>query len=136
MGVKLASACLCGLRCTWCGKDKLDPAVLEMVKRGEAVPVCPEQLGGLPTPREACEQRDGKVFSKTGKDYTEAFNRGAREVLKLAQSIGATEFIGKAKSPSCGAGRVYDGTFIGTLTDGDGVTAKLLKNNGIKISSA
>jgi len=133
--MKLVSACLCGLKCAWRGTDKPNLEILEMVKRGEAIPICPEQLGGMPTPREACEQRGNKVFSKTGKEHTEEFNKGANEVLKFAQAINAKEFIGKAKSPSCGADLVYDGTFSDNLIKGDGVTAKLLKENGIKVSS-
>lgn len=133
--MKLVSACLCGMKCTWRGTDKLNAEILEMVARGEAIPVCPEQLGGMSTPREPCEQTGDKVFSKTGVEHTDEFNRGAEETLKLAKTVNATEFIGKAKSPSCGAGKVYDGTFSDTLIDGDGVTVKLLKTNGIKTRS-
>jgi uncharacterized protein YbbK (DUF523 family) len=123
------------MKCRFNGTDKLNQEILDMVARGEAVPVCPEQLGGLPTPREACEQIDDRVVSPTGKDYTEAFEKGADETLKLAKAVSATEFIGRIKSPSCGTGKVFDGTFTETLTDGDGVTAGLLKKNGIKVTS-
>ena len=133
--MKLVAACLCGMKCRFNGTDKLNQDILDMVVHGEAVPVCLETLGGLPTPREACEKIGDKVISPTGKDYTEAFEKGANETLKLAMAIGATEFIGRIKSPSCGTGKVFDGTFSETLTDGDGVTTGLLKKNGIKITS-
>ena len=133
--MKLVAACLCGVNCRFNGKHKLNQEIVDMVARGEAIPVCPEQMGGLPTPREACEQQGNKVISPTGKDYTEAFNKGADETLKLAKAIGATEFIGRVKSPSCGTEKVFDGTFSDTLTSGNGVTAELLKKNGIKVTS-
>ncbi|MCL2439118.1 MAG: DUF523 domain-containing protein [Alphaproteobacteria bacterium] len=133
--MKLVSACLCGLNCRFNGTGKLDPEILEMVASGKAIPVCPEQLGGLPTPRECCELKNGRAKSAAGNDYTEGFERGAEEVLRLAREIGADEFIGKSKSPSCGTGQVYDGTFSGTLTDGDGITVKLLRENGIRTSN-
>jgi len=133
--MKLVAACLCGVNCRFDGTNKLNPDIVDMVAHGKAVPVCPEQLGGLPTPREPCEQQGGKVVSKTGKDYTAEFNMGADETLKLARAIGATEFVGRIKSPSCGTGKVFDGTFSGALIDGNGVTAALLARHGIKISS-
>lgn len=106
-----------------------------MVACGEAVPVCPELMAGLPTPREACERVGDKILSVTGKDYTEDFNNWANETLKLAKNIGATEFIGKNGSPSCGVGMQYDGTFSGKQIQGDGVAAELLRKNNIKVSS-
>ena len=134
--MKLCAACLCGVNCRFNGENKLNKEILAMVSRGEALPVCPEQLGGLPTPREACEGPiNGKVLSASGKDYTKEFIKGAEETLKLARAVGATEFIGRVKSPSCGVVSIFDGTFSDKLTDGDGVTAALLKKNGIKVSS-
>lgn len=132
--MKLVAACLCGLKCRYDGTSKIDREILDMVARGGAVPVCPEQLGSLPTPREACEQQGDKVVSASGKEYTAFFNKGAAETLRLAQAVGATEFIGRAKSPSCGAERVFDGTFGNNLMSGNGVTALLLQKNGIKVS--
>ena len=134
--MKIVSACLCGMNCMWSGKNKLNPEILEMVKNGHAIPVCPEQMGGLMTPRPPCEQqKDGRVISNTGEDRTKEFGKGAQETLNLAIAVGADEFIGKAKSPSCGVGMVYDGTFSGTLISGNGVTAELFIKNNIKVRS-
>ncbi len=133
--MKLVAACLCGVNCRYNGTNKLNNEISIMVAQGKAVPVCPEQMAGLPTPREACERNGNRVLSATGKDYTEHFSKGAREVLNLAININATEFIGKNKSPSCGVGTMYDGTFSGKLISGSGVTAELLKKNGIKVRS-
>ena len=135
--MKLVSACLCGLNCRYNGTSVLNEEVMEMVRRGEAIPVCPELLGGLGTPRKPCEGPiKGRVLSKSGKDFTAEFTRGAEEVLKLARAVGADEFIGKARSPSCGAGLIFDGTFSSTLVKGDGVTTKLLRENGLRVRSA
>jgi uncharacterized protein YbbK (DUF523 family) len=107
------------------------------------IPVCPEQLGGLSTPRARQEIQgafgeavlDGKcrVKNKNGEDVTRELLQGAKETLEIARHYGVTEFIGKAKSPSCGCGKIYDGSFSGKLTDGDGVTTALLKRNGIEV---
>ena len=97
--------------------------------------MCPEQLGGLPTPRLPCEIRCGKVIRKDGGDVTEAYSRGASETLRIAKLSGAKKALLKAKSPSCGAGKIYDGSFSGRLTDGYGITAKLLTENGIEVFS-
>jgi uncharacterized protein YbbK (DUF523 family) len=106
---------------------------MEMMAKGEAIPLCPEQLGGLPTPRPPAEQKDGRVIAKTGEDMTEQFERGAEEALKITKLAECDEAILKSHSPSCGAGKVYDGTFSGVLVEGDGVFAKLLKENGIRV---
>jgi len=131
--MKLVSACLAGYRCNYRGEAKLNESIIELVKRGEAIPVCPEQLGGLPTPREPAEQRDGKVFTKSGKDVTENFSNGAYEALRIAVLYNCTEAILKSKSPSCGCGQIYDGKFSGNLVKGNGITTELLKANGIKV---
>ena len=133
--IKLVSACLLGINCRWDGKNRLNRKCLKLLKKGEAIPVCPEQLGGLPTPREPSEQKGNKVISKSGKDVTENFKRGAKEVLKLAKSLNIKEAILKSKSPSCGCGTIYDGSFSGRLISGDGITAALLKKNGIKVTT-
>ena len=143
--MKIISACLCGVNCAWNGQTKTSEKAVELVKRGEAIPVCPEQLGGLSTPRIPQEIQAGsgedvlcckcKVVNKNEEDVTAQFIRGAEETLKIAKLIGATEFIAKSKSPSCGCGSTYDGTFSGTLITGDGVTTALLKQNGIKVIS-
>lgn len=131
--MKLCSACLLGINCKWDGKSKPNIKLIELFRKGELIPVCPEQLGGLTTPRTPAEQRGDKVYTKDGKDVTEQFNRGAEETLKIAKMLNIKEFIGKARSPSCGSGKIYDGAFSGTLIDGDGVTVSLLKKNGIKV---
>jgi uncharacterized protein YbbK (DUF523 family) len=97
------------------------------------IPVCPEILGGLPTPREPAEQKGKKVITKSGKDVTKYFEKGAKEVLKIAKILKIKKAILKQKSPSCGCGKIYDGTFSKRLIKGDGVTAKLLKKNGIEV---
>ena len=131
--MKLVSACLIGMKTRYDGKVKPNEKVLEMFKKGELIPICPEQLGGLSTPREPAEQKDNKVFTKSGLNITDKFERGAQEVLQVAKLLNIKEAILKSKSPSCGCGKIYDGTFTGKLIAGDGVTAKLLKENGIKI---
>jgi len=131
--MKLVSACLAGKKCRWNGESRPCQKVIDLVKQGKAIPVCPEQLGGLITPRLPAEQNGNKVFTKEGEDVTLQFNKGAEEVLKIAKSINCCEAILKSKSPSCGSGKIYDGTFSGKLIKGDGVTAKLLKKNNIKV---
>ncbi len=131
--MKIVSACLIGIRCRWDGNKKPCKKVVDLVKKGEAIPVCPEQLGGLSTPREPAEQKGNKVFTKTEEDVTAQFEKGAKEALKIAKLAGCKEAIIKAKSPSCGSCKVYDGTFSGKLIDGDGVFSKILKENNIKV---
>lgn len=131
--MKLCSACLLGVECRYDGASKKNEKVMELIEREVLIPVCPEQLGGLPTPRDPAEQKDGRVVTKNGNDVTIEFTRGAEEVLKLAKIYGINEVILKQGSPSCGCGIIYDGTFTGTKIAGDGVTTKLLKENGIKV---
>jgi uncharacterized protein YbbK (DUF523 family) len=132
--VKLVSACLIGIKCRYDGKSNLNKKCLGLFKKGKLIPVCPEQSGGLPTPRARSEiQKNGKILTKLGKDVTENFIKGARETLKLAKILGAKEAILKSKSPSCGCGKIYDGTFSGKLIKGDGVAAALLKKNKIMV---
>jgi uncharacterized protein YbbK (DUF523 family) len=140
--VTLVTKCWCGQKVRWkgnCAGTDMSCKTLTCsgsIKRwGIIVSICPEVLADLPTPREACEGPiNGKVFSATGIDYTELFNLGAQKVLQNAFSCGAKEFIGKAGSPSCGVGMIYDGTFTGTMIPGDGVTTALLKEYGLKVS--
>jgi uncharacterized protein YbbK (DUF523 family) len=106
-----------------------------LLKSETLIPICPEQLGGLPTPREPAEIRGERVVTRSGKDVTENFKRGAKEVLKIAKLYGIKEAIMKQRSPSCGCGEIYDGTFSGKTIKGDGVTTTLLKKNGIKVIS-
>lgn len=133
--MKFVSACLLGVKCRYDGKSKPNKRVLNLLEKETLIPVCPEQLGGLTTPREPSEQRDGtkKVFTKSGEDVSEEFQRGAKQTLRLMNEYGVKEIILKSKSPSCGCGTIYDGTFSGKLVEGDGVTAQVLKENGIKV---
>lgn len=134
--VKLMSACLLGVCCRYDGKSKLSKKAVEIFKKGNVILVCPEQLGGLATPRASAEiQDDGRVLNKEGEDVTKSFKKGAEETLKIAKMINAEEFIVKSKSPSCGFGKIYDGTFSGNLIDGKGITSDLLNKNNIKITT-
>ncbi|MBR0081924.1 MAG: DUF523 domain-containing protein [Clostridia bacterium] len=130
----LVSACLAGFRCRYDAKIAADEEIAALVRAGEALPVCPEQLGGLPCPRVPCElQADGRVLAKDGTDRTEAFTLGAAETVRLARLYGCERALLKAKSPSCGCGRIYDGSFTGTLVPGDGVTARMLRECGFAV---
>lgn len=139
----IVSACLVGIDCRYNGGSSPDSRIEELVKSGSAIPVCPEQLGGCPTPRPPAEISGGtgadvldgkcRVAGKNGEDKTAEFIKGAEEVLKIAGLVGAKKAILKSKSPSCGCGVVYDGTFSGNLIEGNGVTAQLLLRNGIEV---
>ena len=131
----IVSACLAGYRCRYDGKIVPDAEIVALVKAGKAIPVCPEMMGGLPCPRIPSERTadDSRVITKEGGDVTEAFRTGAEETLRMARLYGCTQAILKAKSPSCGVGQIYDGTFSGTLRTGFGVTAQLLRENGIAV---
>ena len=129
----IVSACLAGQHCRYDGGEKSNGEVVRLVAEGKAIPVCPEQAGGLTTPRLPCEIVNGRVMRKDGADVTAEFEKGARECLALAKLAGAKEAILKAKSPSCGAGRVYDGTFSGTVVPGDGVFAAMCRKEGINL---
>lgn len=129
----LISACLLGLPCRYDGASKPQPWAAALAQRHELVPVCPEQLGGLPTPREPSERREGHVVMRTGADVTEQYRRGAEAALALCHLLGCEAAILKERSPSCGHGKIYDGTFSGTLTKRDGVTAELLLRSGIRV---
>ena len=129
----MISACLAGVRCRFDGASKPNEKVIELVRQGKAVLVCPEQLGGMPTPRVPSEIVGKKVMSKEGKDVTANFILGAEEALKIAKMYGCKEAILKQKSPSCGSGVIFDGTFSKKKIKGDGMFARLLKKNGIKV---
>ena len=131
--MKIISACLVGIPCRWDAVSKPKEKIIEMLKLGEVIPLCPEQLGGLTTPREPSEIVGDMVISKSGKDVTEEFHRGAKITLDIAKELNCTKAILKAKAPSCGCNKIYDGTFSRKLISGDGITAKLLKENGIEI---
>lgn len=141
--MKLISACLLGIKCRWDGEDNQDDRALDLMKKEILIPVCPEQLGGLSTPRPRQEIRGGtgkevlerraKVITDIGEDVTSQFITGAEEILKVARLYRVKEFIGKSLSPSCSCSKIYDGTFSGKSIKGRGVTAELLMRNGIKI---
>ncbi|WP_415063547.1 DUF523 domain-containing protein [Bdellovibrio sp.] len=132
--MKIVSACLSGSHCRFDCQAKTRTEIQAMVQRGEALPVCPEQLGGLSTPRPPAERVGEQVLTKQGKDVTSEFLRGAEEALQIAKLCGATEAFLKSKSPMCGSNRIYDGSFSGNVIAGDGVFAALLKKNGIKVT--
>ncbi len=131
----LVSACLAGQRCRYDGQASPHPEVLRLVELGRAVPVCPELLGGLGVPREPVELRCGRALCRSGADVTEAFETGAQLALALARARGCRQAVLKARSPSCGVGRIYDGSFSQRLVPGDGVLAALCKAHGIAVKS-
>lgn len=132
----LVSKCLLGYNCRYKGDNCLNEKVKALSQNGyEFVGICPEQDGGLPTPRAPGEIVGDKVLTKEGKDITAEYRKGAEHALELAKKEGITMAVLKSKSPSCGYGKIYDGTFSGTLKDGNGITAQLLSDNGIKVVS-
>ncbi|MEG2291342.1 MAG: DUF523 domain-containing protein [Clostridium sp.] len=140
----LISACLCGINCKYNGKNNLDEKCLELFKSGDAILVCPEQLGGLSTPRTPAEIKGqvesviigiGSVINNENEDVSEKFIRGAKETLKIAQEKNIHNAILKDGSPSCGVNYIYDGNFNGTKIKGCGLTAHMLKKNNIKVIS-
>jgi uncharacterized protein YbbK (DUF523 family) len=148
--VKLVSACLVGISCRYDGENKLSNKVIKLLEDEELLPICPEQLGGLPTPREPSgilngggeDVIDGKgrVYNAKGEDVTEIFVKGAYEVLKLARLYEIKDAILKQQSPSCGCGETQqmkyeNGKYINRTIKGDGVTAALLKRNNIRIAT-
>ena len=128
----LISACLLGLSCRYDGESR-EYDLKKLEERFNLIPVCPEIYGGLPTPRVPSEIQGDKVVNREGKDVTAQYEKGAQEALKLAKLYNAKYALLKAKSPSCGKNEVYDGSFTGTLVDGEGVTARLLRENGLVI---
>ena len=141
----IISACLLGVRCRYDGGHSRNETAVNQQGAYQLIPVCPEEAGGLPTPRPPAEIVGGdgdavldgkaKVMTADGTDVTEAYLQGAHYTLEVAQSHGATRVILKARSPSCGCGDIYDGTFSGSLITGDGVTTALLKRHGITVAS-
>lgn len=131
----LVSACLLGADCKYCGgNNALDARTLRALREKWAlVPVCPEVAGGLGVPREPSERRDGGVFSRTGRNVTEAFSRGADTACLLAARFGCQTALLKERSPSCGSGLVYDGSFTGALVEGDGLTSERLRERGVRV---
>lgn len=130
----LVSACLLGVSCRYDGTGKANEQLMKLMEKYELVPVCPETLGGLATPREPSEIVGGRVVSSSGKDVTAQFVKGAQETLKLAELYGCKRAVLKEKSPSCGFQKVYDGTFSKVLIQGNGIAADLLFKNGITVT--
>ena len=131
----LVSACLLGVPCRYYGTGTADARILSLAQKYHLIPVCPEQLGGLPTPRPPAERHDTRVLTRDERDCTAAFARGAEETLRLAKLFSCRIAILKANSPSCGSGQIYDGCFCGRLIPGDGMTAALLKAEGLTVLS-
>ncbi|MBQ1289132.1 MAG: DUF523 domain-containing protein [Erysipelotrichaceae bacterium] len=126
----VVSACLLGLPCRYDGKSCPNERVLKLAEKHTLIPVCPEQNGGLSTPRPPAEIIDGKVINKVGADVSEQYLRGAQIALDVAELNQADFVLLKAKSPSCGKGRIYDGSFSGKLIPGNGKTASLFLEKG------
>lgn len=145
MRKKIVSSCFAGISCRYDQKHRLVKEIQDMVEKGEAVPVCPEQLGGLPTPRNPAEIVGGdgsdvldgkaKVIDSEGNDVTEQYIDGAYRALTIAKQIGAKEAILKEKSPSCGSCWIYNGKFQGVKRQGEGVTTALLRRHGFTVWS-
>ena len=129
----LVSACLMGVGCRYDGKSNQLPQLEQLMKQHTCIPVCPEIFGGLPTPRVPAERQGSKIMTQDGQDVTQQFVRGTAEVLRLADLYHCKAALLKERSPSCGSGQIYDGTFTKTLTEGDGLTAEMLKRKGIAV---
>lgn len=132
----LVSACLAGINCKYNGKNNENKKIIELIKNKDVILVCPEQLGGLKTPRTPAERQGNKVINKDNIDVTKEYQKGAEEVLELANKLNIKTAILKSKSPSCGKGKIYDGTFSDNLIDGNGITTELLEKHGIKVISS
>ena len=129
----LVSACLMGVGCRYDGKSNQLPQLEQLMKQHTCIPVCPEIFGGLPTPRVHAERQGSKIMTQDGQDVTQQFVRGTAEVLRLADLYHCKAALLKERSPSCGSGQIYDGTFTKTLTEGDGLTAEMLKRKDIAV---
>lgn len=130
------SKCLLGHNCRYDGKNMKNDAIIEYLKDKEYVEVCPECLGGLSTPRNPSEIIGDKVVSNCGVDVTKEFYKGAYEALEIAKKAGCKCAIFQENSPSCGVNQVYDGTFTGKKVNGQGITTKVFKENGIEVISS
>lgn len=133
--VMLVSACLVGVLCRFDGRSSLDERVVRLARQYRLVPVCPEQLGGLPTPREPVELQHGRAISADGQDMTDMFRRGVEQVMRIALVTGARGALLQPRSPSCGVRQVYDGTFSGRLIPGRGMLAAALDQAGCRLFS-
>lgn len=131
--ILLTSACLMGIDCRYNGERTELPALSELLQRHTLIPVCPETLGGMPTPREPAERCGSRVVTRSGADVTEFYERGAKEALRIARLCGCTCALLKERSPSCGCGIIHDGSFSGALAPGSGVCAEALQAAGIPV---
>ena len=129
----LVSACLMGVGCRYDGKSNQLPQLEQLMKQHTCIPVCPEIFGGLPTPRVPAERQGSKIMTQDGQDVTQQFVRGTAEVLRLADLYHCKAALLKERSPSCGSGQIYNGTFTKTLTEGDGLAAEMLKRKDIAV---
>ena len=129
----IISACLLGENCKYSGGNNLIEGIERLRECFELIPVCPECFGGLPIPREPAEIRNGRVYQKNGNDVTSQFIEGAEQTLYIAEEKNCVAALLKENSPSCGFGKIYDGSFSGRLTDGNGLTAELLFSRGIQV---
>ena len=131
----LISACLMGIPCRYDGKSKPCEMICDLADRFELIPVCPELLGGLSTPRLPCEIKGDSVIRCDGADCTDAYQAGAEKALEIAKKHHCKIAILKERSPSCGTNFHYDGAFRKRLIHGEGITAALLKKHGITLFS-
>lgn len=134
----MVSSCLAGINCRYDGNNNKIDEIAALVEAGKAIPVCPEVFGGMPTPRNSCEivvDKSGnrRVVTEDGTDYTKEFWEGALKVLEIAKTLEIESVVLQQRSPSCGFGKIYDGSFSRKLIDGNGLAAELLSENGIKI---
>lgn len=132
----LISACLLGINCKYSGDNNYNKELIDKLnEQYDLIPICPEIMGGLSTPRNPAEIRDRKVFNNQGDEVTMNFQKGAEEALKIAKILNVNKAILKSKSPSCGKGLIYDGTFNNKLIEGNGITTDLLLKNKIQVIS-
>ena len=129
----LVSACLLGVGCRYDGKSVPCADVLALAEKYSVIPFCPEVYGGLTTPRVPSEISEGRVYSADGRDVTMQFERGADEAVRLCKALGIKKAVLKEKSPSCGTGEIYDGSFTGRMTVGDGISAAALRRAGVEV---
>lgn len=129
----LVSACLLGVNCRYKGDGQKLEGIERLMEHAELIPVCPEVYGGLPTPRTPAERCGDRVCMRDGTDVTMQFHRGAQEAVSLAKLFDVKYALLKERSPSCGAGEIYDGSFTGSRTRGNGVAAEYLMKNGVKV---
>jgi len=132
----LVSACLLGDNCKYNGGNNYNEEIVEFLKDKEYIKICPECMGGLSIPRSPSEIKDNRVINKLGIDVTKEYVKGAEESLLIAKKENIKKAILKSNSPSCGVGKIYNGNFEKVLIDGDGITSRLLKENGIEVISS